>query len=146
MTLFGNGVSLPWQHRRGYINATRASLARLRNAATCSRSEEAMISQAFPQRHLGILWNVIASLLCSHCASTAFESKKLFFFFWLRLHSALVTFLFRLLAFVPLSSGVSSWLSARPRKLQQWLLYNSKRRSIINLNVISSICEHSKNY
>lgn len=62
-------------------------------------------------------------------------------------HHALLTFLQRLLAFVPRSRGVSSALSGNPRKLQRWMLYNGNRcmRSNIKLNVDdyvkSSICK-----
>lgn len=41
----------------------------------------------------------------------------------------------RLLAFVLRFHGVPSVLSGKPRKLEHWLLYNSKRCSIIKLTV-----------
>ena len=82
-------------------------------------------------------------------------NKLFFFIFFGHVHtvtpkSCCFTFLQRLLAFVPRSRGVSSALSAMPRKLEQWMLYNGKRCSIIKLDVHdyvkSSICKYSRTY
>lgn len=47
-------------------------------------------------------------------------------------YRALFTFLQRLLAFVSRSHGVSSALLSRPRKLEQWLLYKSNPKFVMD--------------
>lgn len=97
--------------------------------------------------------------LCLYSAHTAVQRRVKTLFL---LHSyrdpksyccenrALLTFLLRSLASIPRFYGVSSSLSARPKKLKQWLLYGSKQYIIItydvNDNVKSSICKYFRTY
>lgn len=89
------------------------------------------------------MMSLYASLSRSHCASTAFEGG---FFSFHCVHTAtqkrrcsvyhaLLALLLRSLAFIPRFHGLSSALSVIPRKVKQWLLYNSKRYCNLKLDV-----------
>lgn len=126
----------PWQRHKVFNIATRAPLASSSTSNAYLQYRRSDNSIVLAHRPLGVLYDVTASLSCSHSASTAFERVGFFSFRFVYTatsksccwdYSVLLVFLPRSLAFVRRLFLVRC--QTDHKKLENLLLYNSKRHS-----------------
>lgn len=113
LTRSRNGVRSPWQHRKVSNSATRAPLARSRNAANRSVSRRS-ISQLRLHRDLSESFGMSQ---CLYRALTEHPQRlSELFFVWLRSHSDPKELLLRLSCSLGVSSAFISVCTALPRR------------------------------